>query len=97
VAYDAGWSLELPYYMHVCGRTFEIDHNFLRLDEIARTMGGHGEFCDKPEEIAPAVERAFASGKPAIVQVHIDREINAYHMPNSHVWTRWHADKAVYS
>jgi len=97
VAYDAGWSLELPYYMHVCGRTFEIDHSFIRLDEIARTMGGHGEFCDKPEEIAPAVERALASGKPAIVQVHIDRDINAYQMPNSHIWTRWHADKAVYS
>ncbi len=97
VAYDAGWSLELPYYMHVCGRTFEIDHKFIRLDEIAKTMGGHGEFCDKPEEIAPAVERALASGKPAIVQVHIDREINAFQMPNSHVWTRWHADKAVYA
>lgn len=97
VAYDAGWSLELPYYMHVCGRTFEIDHNFIRLDEIARTMGGHGEFCDKPEQIAPAVERALASGKPAIVQVHIDRDINAYQMPNAHIWTRWHADKAVYS
>lgn len=97
VGYDAGWSLELPYYMHVCGRTFEIDHNFIRLDEIARTMGGHGEFCDTPEAIGPAMERAFASGKPAIVQVHIDREINAYQMPNPHIWTRWHADKAVYA
>ena len=25
------------------------------------------------------------------------RDINAYQMPNSHIWTRWHADKAVYS
>lgn len=97
VAYDQGWSLELPYYMHVCGRTFEIDHEHVRLDDIARTMGGHGEYCERPEEIAPAVERAFASGKPAIVQVRIDREINAFQMPNTHIWTRWHADKAQYS
>ncbi|MEQ5871565.1 thiamine pyrophosphate-binding protein [Sagittula sp. NFXS13] len=97
VAYDAGWSLELPYYMHVCGRTFEIDHRQMRLDEIARQMGGHGEYCDKPDEIVPAVERALASGKPAIIQAHIDRDINAYQMPNTHIWSRWHADKAVYS
>jgi len=26
--------------------------------------GGHGEFVTKDEEIIPALERAFASGKP---------------------------------
>ncbi|WP_415768983.1 thiamine pyrophosphate-binding protein [Pseudomonas sp. LB3P38] len=97
VGYDQGWSLEVPYYMHVCGRTFEVDHAFVRLDDMARAMGGHGEFCETSEQIAPAMERAFASGKPAIVQVVIDREVNAYQMPNTHLWTRWHADKAVYS
>ena len=96
VGYDAGWSLEVPYYMHVCGRTFEVDHKFMRLDELARTMGAHGEYCDTPESISPAVERAFASGKPALVQIVIDRDVNAYQMPNSHFWTRWHADKSVY-
>ncbi len=96
VGYDAGWSLEVPYYMHVCGRTFEVDHQFIRLDEMAQTIGAHGEFCDRPEQIAPAVRRAFESGKPSLVQVVIDREVNAYQMPNVHLWTRWHADKSVY-
>ncbi|CAB1367938.1 thiamine pyrophosphate-binding protein [Denitratisoma oestradiolicum] len=96
VAYDAGWSLEVPYYMHVCGRTFEVDHEFIRLDEMAKTIGAHGEFCDRPEQIEPAVRRAFESGKPALVQVVIDRQVNAYQMPHTHLWTRWHADKSVY-
>jgi len=97
VGYDQGWSLEVPYYMHVCKRTFEVDHGFVRLDDMARAMGGHGEFCASAEEIGPAMQRAWESGKPAIVQIVIDRDVNAYQMPNCHLWTRWHADKAVYS
>lgn len=96
VAYDGGWSLEVPYYLHVCGRTFEVDHRFMRLDEVARTMGAHGEFCEHPEEIEPAMRRAFASGKPALVQVVIDRNANAFAMPHVDIWTRWHADKSAY-
>jgi acetolactate synthase I/II/III large subunit len=96
VAYDAGWSLEVPYYQYVCGRTFEVDHEFIRLDDMARSMGAHGEYCDQPDQVAPAVERAFASGKPALVQVHIDRQANAYDMPHTEIWTKWHADKSVY-
>lgn len=96
VGYDQGWSLEVPYYMHVCGRTFEVDHTFVRLDELARVMGAYGEFCAAPGDIAPAVNRAFASGKPAVVQIVIDRDVNAFQIPNNHLWVRWHADKEVY-
>ncbi|NLP64908.1 thiamine pyrophosphate-binding protein [Paraburkholderia sacchari] len=96
VGYDAGWSLEVPYYMHVCGRTFEVDHNFVRLDDLARTLGAHGEFCESTDQIAPAIRRAFESGKPALVQIAIDRDANAFQMPNSHIWTKWHADKTAY-
>ncbi len=34
-------------------------------------LGGHGEFVDRPGDIRPALERAEASGKPALVNVHI--------------------------
>ncbi len=43
-----------------------------RFDEIAVAMGGHGESVDHPKEIKPALERAFASGKPSIVNVRTD-------------------------
>ncbi len=45
-----------------------------RYDEMARALGGHGEFVDRVEEIAPAIQRAFESGLPAIVNVHTDPE-----------------------
>jgi acetolactate synthase-1/2/3 large subunit len=45
-----------------------------RYDEMAIALGGHGEFVDRVEEIAPAIQRAFDSGLPAIVNVHTDPE-----------------------
>ena len=35
-------------------------------------FGGHGEYVETPAEIRPALERAFASGKAAIVNVKTD-------------------------
>jgi acetolactate synthase-1/2/3 large subunit len=35
-------------------------------------FGGYGEYVEKPAEIRPALERAFASGKAAIVNVKTD-------------------------
>jgi acetolactate synthase-1/2/3 large subunit len=43
-----------------------------RYDLVARALGGHGEFVTTGEELAPALERAFASGKPACVNVLIE-------------------------
>jgi acetolactate synthase-1/2/3 large subunit len=45
-----------------------------RYDKIVEGMGGHGEYVTKTEEIRPAIERAFASGKPACVNVIMDQE-----------------------
>ena len=45
---------------------------FQRYDLIVSALGGHGEFVEKPEEIRAALERAFASGKPALVNVCTD-------------------------
>ncbi len=40
----------------------------------ARAFGGHGETVARTEEFAPALERALASGKPAILHLLIDPE-----------------------
>jgi acetolactate synthase-1/2/3 large subunit len=34
-------------------------------------LGGYGEFVDEAAKIRPALDRAAASGKPALVNVHI--------------------------
>ncbi|KPK48004.1 MAG: hypothetical protein AMJ77_01200 [Dehalococcoidia bacterium SM23_28_2] len=45
-----------------------------RYDKVVEGLGGHGEFVERPEDIRPAIERAFASGKPACVNVITDPE-----------------------
>ncbi|WP_121633474.1 thiamine pyrophosphate-binding protein [Tropicibacter alexandrii] len=40
----------------------------------ARAFGGHGERVERTEEFGPALERAMASGKPAILHLLIDPE-----------------------
>jgi acetolactate synthase-1/2/3 large subunit len=47
-----------------------------RLTEV---FGGHGEHVERPADIAPALERALASGLPAIVNVMLDPDAMAGH------------------
>ncbi len=46
-----------------------------RYDEVLETLGGHGALLRSPSELRPALERAFASGKPAVVNVLTDPEL----------------------
>jgi acetolactate synthase-1/2/3 large subunit len=46
-----------------------------RYDEVVRALGGHGELVTTPDELRPALERAFSSGKPALVNVLTDPEV----------------------
>ena len=49
----------------------------LRYDRMAEAFGAHAEYVDKPHEIRPALERAAASGKPAVVNVITDPKARA--------------------
>jgi acetolactate synthase-1/2/3 large subunit len=50
--------------------------HYTRYDKVVEALGGHGEHVERPEQIRPALDRAAASGKPALVNVVIrqDRE-----------------------
>jgi acetolactate synthase-1/2/3 large subunit len=50
--------------------------NYTRYDKVVEALGGHGEYVTEPDQIRPALDRAAASGKPALVNVIIrqDRE-----------------------
>jgi acetolactate synthase-1/2/3 large subunit len=43
-----------------------------RYDEVVRALGGHGELVSAPGELRPALERAFTSGLPSVVNVLTD-------------------------
>ena len=50
-----------------------------RYDRVVEALGGHGELVERPDELRPALERAFAAGQPALVNVLTDPAVPAQH------------------
>jgi acetolactate synthase-1/2/3 large subunit len=71
VANDAGYGVEVYYQQKWFGpdRIVGTELTNTRWDLLTESLGGHGEFVDAPEQLRPALERAFASGKPACINV----------------------------
>jgi acetolactate synthase-1/2/3 large subunit len=46
-----------------------------RYDQVVEALGCHGELVERPQEVRPALERAFSSGKPALVNVLTDPSV----------------------
>ncbi len=59
------------------GGTVGRELGWQRYDKMVEALGGYGEFVEKPAEIRGAIERAIASGKPALVNVCTDPEAQA--------------------
>jgi acetolactate synthase I/II/III large subunit len=47
----------------------------IRYDRMMESFGGRGELIEDPDEIAPALKRAFDSGEPSLVNVLTDPDI----------------------
>jgi len=45
------------------------ERSFIRYEKVVEALGGYGEAVEKPEDIRPALTRAFASGLPACINV----------------------------
>jgi acetolactate synthase-1/2/3 large subunit len=75
ISNNGGWTADTPWTRPgpKPGRT--LGHT--RYDRVAQELGAHGEFVEKPQEIRPALERAWASGKPAVVNVITDDKARA--------------------
>jgi len=73
VGNDAGWATERHRQRAVYGpdRVVAADLLPTRYDQVAVGLGAHGEHVTRPSELRPALERAFASGRPACVNVEI--------------------------
>ncbi|MGF1596648.1 MAG: thiamine pyrophosphate-binding protein [Acidimicrobiales bacterium] len=77
VGNDGAWGQMLRPQAKIYGtdRVVATELNVTRYDRIVEAMGGHGEHVTDPDDIAPALERAFASGKPALVNVEMRRDV----------------------
>ncbi|MBZ0290461.1 MAG: hypothetical protein K8I30_22740, partial [Anaerolineae bacterium] len=74
VGNDAGWGQIRSPQM----KMLNIDRptaTFLaltRYEKVVEALGGYGEFVEDPADIGAALERAFASGKPACLNIPLD-------------------------
>jgi acetolactate synthase-1/2/3 large subunit len=67
------WGLEKHPMEYLYGYSVAADlRPGTRYDRVVEALGGHGEFVERPSELLPALERAFSSGLPALVNVLTD-------------------------
>ena len=71
---DACWNAESQIQRRNYGedRMHDCDLTPARYDLVVAALGGHGEFVERAEDLAGAIERAFDSGKPACINVMIE-------------------------
>jgi acetolactate synthase I/II/III large subunit len=70
------WALEYHPMKFLYGYQVAADlRPATRYDEVVKALGGHGELVHHPAELRPALDRAFASGKPALINVLTDPEV----------------------
>ena len=67
------WALEKHPMQNMLGTSLAADLGpRTRYDKVVEALGGYGEMVDQPDEIRPALERAFKSGLPACINVICD-------------------------
>jgi acetolactate synthase I/II/III large subunit len=97
VGCDFAWGLEVAVYRNSFGmESAETEAHWgkqLRLDVVAQGFGAHGEFVERAEDIAPAMQRAMASNKPAVIQVVIDGLANTTDMPGIEEFMSWYGER----
>jgi acetolactate synthase-1/2/3 large subunit len=96
VGVDHQWGLEVGVYKRTFGKgSAETGVHWskdVRFDKIAEGFGCYGEYVERSEDIGPAIKRAYASGKTAVLHVPIDPIANSEEMPNYGEFRTWYAE-----
>jgi acetolactate synthase-1/2/3 large subunit len=71
ISLNGGWTADPE------GGKIGRDLGYQHYEKLMDAFGGHGEYVETPQQIRPALERAFASSKPAIVNVKTDYRARA--------------------
>jgi acetolactate synthase-1/2/3 large subunit len=72
VGNNATWALEKHPMRFLYGYDVAADLLPTRYDEVVAALGGAGETVQRPADIGPALDRAFAAGVPYLVNVRTD-------------------------
>jgi len=81
VAVDEAWGMEKTAYLAQGYGASDwenrgIDLASVSYDAVARGLGCHGERVERIEDLEPALDRSLTAGKPAVIHVQVDRELN---------------------
>jgi len=76
VGNDSAWGIDRQIQLGLYGRPVATDLLQTRYDQIVQGLGGYGEFVEHAQDLAPALERALNSGKPALLNVAVERAIS---------------------
>jgi acetolactate synthase-1/2/3 large subunit len=72
---DSAWGMiRAGQTLFYSRRYIRVDFSDIRYDEIARGMNCYGERVTEPSQIRPALQRSVDSGRPAVLDVEIDRD-----------------------
>ena len=71
---DSTWGIDQTFQLAYYDRAVATDLRDVRYDRVVEAMGGYAEYVERPEEVAPAVERALASGRPSLVNAIVRSE-----------------------
>ena len=70
------WALEHHPMKFLYGYSMAVElRPGTRYDQIAEALGCEAELVDRPEQLRPALERAFSCGRPALVNALTDPEV----------------------
>ncbi|MFC1999061.1 thiamine pyrophosphate-dependent enzyme, partial [Chloroflexota bacterium] len=74
VSNDGAWGMIKHNQKEFFGenRVMATDLGITHYEKIVEALGGYGEYIENPDEIRPALERAFNSGLPACINVKVD-------------------------
>lgn len=96
VGVDNQWGLEVGVYKRTFGQgSLETGVHWgkdVRFDRIAEGFGCYGEYVEDPDEIGPAIARAYASGRVGVIHVPIDPKVNSEEMPSYDEFRTWYAE-----
>ena len=73
---DAAWGIDRQIQLGLYGRPVATDLLQARYDQVVQGLGGYGEFVENPADLELALQRAFGAGKPALLNVAVQRAIS---------------------
>ena len=73
---DAAWGIDKNIQLGLYGKAVVTDLAPTRYDIVAEGLGAHGELVERPAELAPALQRALAAGKPALLNIRVQSQIS---------------------